>query len=276
MLTRIGNATHTNHREAPEFHIRISGKDVSPETMSISALGELLITLEQAVLAASPDREPSPIDFARDAKIGLTGVKPGSSYLTFHPTLDLIEPIGDISKAMVTGDVSSLPSLAISRLEDMRLTAIGNEWDLQIDGDVRLGIVSGRFRTEVPFRIPDSPTMVGKTTLSGRILLIGGKRPRLTLELRNGQLVKVKLTHDQVLALRSRVYQTVALEGEAIWLVNENWRIKSFTVEKITPSRPDKHSLSNAFRDLAEASQERWKGIDAQKFVDDLREDDDR
>ncbi len=68
------------------------------------------------------------------------------------------------------------------------------------------------------------------------------------------------------------MYETIALEGEAVW-DPDTWEIIEFRATRMLPYRP-KDPLA-AFRELAAASGGAWDGIDADEYVRGIRSEGD-
>lgn len=72
------------------------------------------------------------------------------------------------------------------------------------------------------------------------------------------------------LASRERLYKDVGIEGTAKWKV-DTWEILDFKAKRITAYQPHKTNLVKTFEVLAEAAGDRWKGVDIERFVAELR-----
>ena len=106
----------------------------------------------------------------------------------------------------------------------------------------------------------------------GHLTKVGGDDPKAILRLRNGKLFAVSLTRELVLELVDQrpLFQDIGLEGQATWRLDD-WSMESFMATGIVAYRLREKSPSETLEELAQASQGRWKGVDAAKFVRELR-----
>lgn len=79
----------------------------------------------------------------------------------------------------------------------------------------------------------------------------------------------VDVTEEMAMALASRLYQDVALEGTATW-DPDTWRLRSFRVVRLLDFAAV--SPMAAFHELAAAAGDAWDGVDALEFVRSSRE----
>jgi hypothetical protein len=100
------------------------------------------------------------------------------------------------------------------------------------------------------FRTETSAPLTGVVKILGRLERIGGAVPRAIILTLNDERVSCILTEDQALALRTKLYEFVALECETAW----TWSARKgpeFKVRKIV-SIPS-HSAESAFDALSES-----------------------
>ncbi len=81
----------------------------------------------------------------------------------------------------------------------------------------------------------------------------------------------VQASRELVKELGDRVYETVALEGEAVW-DPETWELVDFRATRVLPYKPN--DLLAAFRELAAATGGAWDGVDAAEYVRKARSED--
>jgi hypothetical protein len=118
----------------------------------------------------------------------------------------------------------------------------------------------------------DEITSRSGTAIYGQLIQIGGLPPRATILMSNGRFLDIDLDRSQVLELArdDRLYQDIAIEGSATWQTG-TWEILAFQATRITEYQPHLTSLSETFKALAKASAGRWDGIDAVRYVKELR-----
>lgn len=71
-------------------------------------------------------------------------------------------------------------------------------------------------------------------------------------------------------ALGERLYQTVSLEGQAVWDTTD-WSLDSFKAAKICDYAET--SLASTFAALAELSGGRWDDVNPDEYLRSLRDD---
>jgi hypothetical protein len=76
------------------------------------------------------------------------------------------------------------------------------------------------------------------------------------------------LTIEQARELGWRLYEEIGLQGDAEWR-SDTRELQAFVVARIIPFR--RGGVLEAFEEVAAAAGDRWKGVDAAKFVDSLR-----
>jgi hypothetical protein len=112
----------------------------------------------------------------------------------------------------------------------------------------------------------------GTTTIYGEVRRAGGDDPRAwLLPLGGTKQVKVNVSKELARELGAQLYGLVGLEGEAVWRAGD-WELLEFTATNVVPftdSDPVK-----AFEELSRAAGGRWDGVDADKYLQRLRSED--
>ena len=251
--------------------IAITGPSVSPEEVSVSLLTTVLSRLEGAVLSYA--RAKFGDQLAEDLTLSLVDIRQGSECLVFSVPDPLVPAVAGISQALGLENYADLPGPTYAELYQLSEAVTDRGWGVEIREQPEHGIRWARLGTERPLPPPFKPALIqGTTTVHGRCLRVGGVQPRAEIRLStNSRLLNVDLSEETAKELATRLYEEVVLEGHATWNA-ETWEVERFRVSRITDFRRTDPDL--AFKELAEAAQGQWEGVDAAEYVRSLRVDD--
>jgi hypothetical protein len=244
------------------LQLRIEGKGVAPHTVALRDLLDLLDAYEQAIQAAAGSGTASGATFVSLVEIG-----EGSDVLSIEASPRAMQAAGLIGMAISSRDCTQLPLKAEQSLRQLWKKASDKKWSLGllntghdafINPDTDIFSVS-RFK--------------GITSIAGVLKRIGGDRPTAQILLDDGRKPTVQLaTEEMAKELRHKLYEFVALEGEATWTV-PGWVVDDLKATRILPVTYAKTDTKEAFRLLADASGSVWDAIDPDSFVRDHRHD---
>lgn len=245
------------------LEFKIDGKDVSPETVPLSDLLELLANFEQAIEITAKGGD----DFGKPS-VSLVGIKEGSDTLTLRANDKALTAASKISKAISTRDCSLVPAAAEEHLRAIWRKAHSRQWSIGISNSTFSATI---LPADDLFTISRTK---GTTSIAGRLLRVGGEKPPTAQVFRDDE---TRITVDlsgQAMAeeLGQLLYKFVALEGEATWLV-PSWDMEAFRATKILPATFANRDTTAVFKDLAVTSKSLWDDIDPDDFVRDQRED---
>lgn len=259
----------------PEFHLRIAGQDVAPETVDVSDLLTLVTDLRKAIASTADGYVDLPLPSRYGAVVSLVGVEPGSNRLRIAVSSFAISAVAAITQAIADDNYYQIPFPAQEALARMSKQAVSKGWELNFqpgrDGQIVPATISKTH--EVPD--PRSRTASGTTTIFGRCMRVGGEEPVARIKLAGtNDTITVKFADEKmVVELAHRLYRDVGLVGVATWTPMD-WKIAEFEVRKILPYEPI--GAERAFKDLAEAAAGRWDDVDAVEYVRSLRSEDDK
>jgi hypothetical protein len=251
--------------------VAITGAGVSPESVSLRDLADVLARLDRAVRSYVASKR---LELPDDAMVSLVGVVEGSDGLLLATSESLVPVLGVLSRAVHDRDFTELPTETYSELYGLSTSLTTRGWGFKIYEEKPLGILPAEFSAAEPLMPPAKPTYVeGTTTLYGRCLRVGGAgQPKAEVRLPNTtKLLHVDLSEALAKELATKLYEEVALEGTATWEV-DSWEIQDFRVNRVTSYR--KSDPVAAFKELAEAAKGRWDDVEASAYVHSLRTDD--
>jgi hypothetical protein len=252
--------------------IKLSGAGVSPEAVRASDLADFLVHFEKAILETALSRGEIKPEAIEDATVSLVAIESGSEALTFALTGEVFPGASLISRAIAEHDFSDLPVKAHQALHEISNQAARKDWTVEFVADSSRQIREAVISAEAPVPPPKIVTALGDTTIYGRLIRVGGVRPRAMVMMADESYLFVDLTESMAveLASKERLYKDVGLEGTAKWRV-DTWEILEFKAKRITAYQPHKTNLVKTFEALAEAAGDRWEGVDVEQFVAELR-----
>lgn len=254
-----------------KVRMAITGRDASPEAVSLHDLAEVLASVERLVCASAGSAPAS--ETPQEVAISLVGIEDGSTSLVLSVQDLHVDAVSRVSKAVATDAYEDLPEPALLELNRLSRSLESRGRKLEILPDRDQGICHALIEAEkVP--APAGLSIVeGTTTIYGRCLRVGGATtPKAEIRLSStGKILNVELSEEAAKELARRLYEEVILEGTVAWNA-VTWEIESFRVSHIAPYRQTEPAL--AFKELAEAAHGQWDGVDAADYVRVLRSDD--
>jgi hypothetical protein len=263
----------TSRLSKEQFLIKISGVDVSPDTVRASDLAEFLVHFEKAVLETVLARKDITPEVAEhELIISLVAIEQGSDALTFVLTGEAMSGVSLLSQAHLSHDYSGISPKAQDALHRISTQASKNSWNVEFVKDERHNIQETIISEDDPVPPPNIVTAQGDTTIYGRLMRVGGVSPRAMLAMPDGSYLYIDLTETMAVTLASkeRLYQDVGIEGTATWRV-DTWELMHFKAKRITDYQPHKNNLVRSFESLAEVAGDRWKDIDIEQFIAEMR-----
>lgn len=249
--------------KSPGLQIRV--RDLLPEQIPLSVLGEFLKAVESAVLGAATEHAPGERKLAVSlVRIGRQST--GLSLATSDPYI--VKPaFREVAKAVKNSDILHLPRR--SREGVVRLKEFVVEWHRVLE--FRLPEVQrplAVLRPDTPLYPSVSPLVTGATEIYGKLERIGGAEPRAALRLSNEETLRFDVTEEVARELAPFLYQWVRLSGEATWNPIDNG-FETFKLERILPYRPT--PITEALAGVGEIAGRYWEGVDVQAEVARIR-----
>ncbi len=253
-----------------QFELRIKGDGVSPETVDVGDLLDVIAGLRDALAeTAGPDK---------DTGLFLIGIEEGSDKLLFEADQPMLEATKRITYALNSHDFSNVPVAAHRHLRQMWKAVFDNGWDsCEFNGNGSgIGNASIKLSNEL---FPEQKTIRGRTTVYGRCQRVGGEQKKsATIKLLDGTNKSVRLKSKELaLQLGKRLYQTIGLEGEGIWNAT-TLELQEFRADTLSPFRDrsesgEQYTVNDSLKVLSEAAGNRWDNVNADEFVEELRRD---
>ncbi len=251
-----------------KIRVRMAGSVERPESVKASDLAQFLLETEKAIreTATAQGVELPDLPF-----LSLVGIERGrSSRLTFVVDSIVNGAPSAISKAIASGRYDKLPRAAHAALSEISKQAITHGWEIEIEPSPRLQVERAVISSDNPVEeLPPLPIANGNTVIYGVCYRVGGeKNATAALRLLEGGNMTVDVTREMAKSLANRLYEEVGLEGEATWDA-ESWVMLSFRAASILAYQSSE--IVQAFKELAEIDADRWRGVDADEHVHNLR-----
>lgn len=241
--------------------LRLEGEESDPEALDLYDLCGSLRALTSVILKhgdISPEAGRPPV-------VSLTGVTGGQSTLLELSMTDAGRAaVSDLTGNLVREDNGFKPEVLIGlrQLHD-RLARRGLA--LSFRDNFELGIHA--VELDAPY---DPQILTETTTIYGKCMRVGGQRPP-TAEIRTEEsgVVIARLSSTKLASsLASRLYDRVALEGKARWVLPE-FQMSEFEATDLLPYVD--RGLEHAFAQLRDLVGDAWDEMDAADYVADLR-----
>jgi hypothetical protein len=216
----------------PLIALRLAGRDMIPGTVSSRELAAVIAAFEE-MLACVVEYQHTNIE-KEDVVVGLASMEDGSIRFGFTSVLTavVLSAYLSVAHAVTTNDFTALPHSALRALDRIVAFTRRHQCVAELrapETDALLAAITPATNTQIE-RIAE-----GQTTIYGRILRVGGKTPRVTVETVTGDEIFCDVSLAIAQALGRRLYEFAELSGVAVWNP-DGWRMKEFRIESFTPS----------------------------------------
>jgi hypothetical protein len=247
--------------------IRIMGEGISPRTLSTRELSEILLATEKSVASISDLEE----DDADEFTLGLVSVQGGSAHFELAPRREEVQvaAFNRWTESIRANDYRGLPTTSVEGAQTIAKFSRRRDCRIQL-----ASAMNGRSSevTVTPTTEVDAPEPVyvqGTTTVYGRLIQVGGVKPKAKLRLPSGNLLVVSVTSEQARRLAGSIYDVVGIRGEATWNA-DGFTIENFQVQKLVPFEDT--PPTEGFRQLRENMGKHFDDVDdPTQFIRDIR-----
>ena len=251
----------------PQVKVRLAGKGVIPEETPAGELAELIKSLETSIIETV--REQTTDLSEEQAIVSLIGIQEGSNVLTLALAFQAVKAVSLISQTIKEADYTPLPIRTHKELHKISNQAAKNGWEISFNEDIDHEFYPGLISINNPVPDPAARRVKGSTTLYGHCVRVGGAEPRAEIrEKRTGKIRYIDINEEIARQLGRSLYEDVALEGEATWEPG-TWELVEFKATRLTAYRSTDPVL--AFKELAGVAEGHWNEVDVEKYVRDLR-----
>lgn len=241
---------------------------ITPESFSVKELGQLLVSIEEAVVAIILDSDPNSEAKRYGSGLSLVGIENKSESLKFKSTeIEGAEAFENWGRSYNPDTLSWYIGKPKKTFEKLRRITKSKRCNVELHkGDVRIFGIDGNLK------IPKKPDVIRnvETTIYGVIEKIGGSNPRAWLKLDTGNSISFPIDIPSAQELSANLYKKVGVRGIAQW--NATTQVyTSFQFKKLTYT-PNK--LGKATREFRETYNGFWNTKNSdEEILTYLRED---
>ena len=249
------------------IEVSFTGEGIRPDNVKASDVADILKAIETMV-EAHVLRDHPKIE-KETVVVGLVSIKSSSLDLQFSSTIPTlaIAAFQDTGQAIRDKDFSRLPSGSFGALD----LVVSFTRKRQCVADFI--ILDGK-KDVIATITPDTtverkPLLTGETTIYGQVVRVGGRTPRVMIEMVDGSTIFCDANIDIARTLGGRLYQVVGLAGIAEW-DSKTLAMDTFTIKAILPYEAT--SFKEAMAELAEMTKSYYADItDVPKYIASIR-----
>lgn len=248
------------------IQLRLSGKHIEPGLVKSRELADILTSVEE-MIASILVREDLSIK-KEDVVVGLTEISGGSIKLKFSSIKQAaaVSALMIAASAVTGGNFENLPRSSVTSLQTIASFARKHNCLAELMTlEPECTVAKITSETEIYFR----PTIIGETTIYGRILRVGGKTPRAMIETLEGELIYCDLDVELAKQLGQKLYKLVSLSGVAKWDAHD-LILEDFYIKKM--GEYEGRSISSAVDELSTVIGQYFKDIiDVPAYISEIR-----
>lgn len=248
------------------IEIRLAGTDIIPGLVRSKELADIIESVEEMIASLIAKNNP---DIKKDEVIiGLTNIKDGSVRLRFSSSLQSLTLTAflTIGQAITSNSFELLPSSTIKSLQ--KISSFSKKHNCTI-GLHSLNNQDIEAYIKPDMNIQMKEPVSGETTIYGKILRVGGKKPKASVETIEGDTIYCDLDINLAKKLGQDLYNLTALSGDATWNAHD-FKIESFTIK--SKGIYENKSTSSATNELSNIIGQYFNNItDVNEFVSSIR-----
>lgn len=247
-----------------QIRIDFEGKNITPESFTISEVAKILSLLEQAIKPIAKR------DSNKEINLTLSSIQPGCMAVTMGSDSEQIftKALVSIADAFKNNSLVKLPYLSISKLEELHRIIKNKKVNANLFSlTTKKGRLIGSISSD-SFDFDSIDSLEGETTISGKIIKAGGKNPSITIELTPGYSFTCEGTLDQVKKLGENLYGTVSLSGTAFY-DPDTYEIVSFRIKEIMKWNP--RPINEVISEISDEFGEYYNSINMKEFNEIMR-----
>lgn len=245
---------------ANDINIRLVGDNIHPHLKKAGDIAEIIKTIESLIIArASNLFEGSKDD---DFILSLSSIKDGSIALGFStPSAHAIYPAFlDIIKNIENNSLNTLDNNTLKHLGDFVSLAKKHQFSTVFSSNKHATTLSNK--TEVP----ESSYCTTPGKIFGRINRVGGKVPKVTIQLNNKESLTCRISAENAQKLGQHLYENVEFLGRKTWSPL-TYKVTGFDVDsfKIRP----KVVVKDVLNEISDLVGESYKSDESAEIIAD-------
>lgn len=267
-----------------EFKLRFSGGEMTPISVSLKRLGELIDSVEKVVKGYLEEEMAIFGEVDEDSSvetlISLVQITKESAGYAFAVSEQYVPAMKRFVASIHTQNYSDVPTRSYKALYQITKFAKSKgavvDLSYEFDGESRSAVIDPS--TELPE--PTISELRGHTVLVGECIRVGGSREygnqpkahiRPLSSKRDSVVVTIPRDQEQLVAkFAARLYQNVRASGLATWRADTR-KIIDFEARSVEPY--EQSSLLTTFKKMAAISGDHWRETDAVDYVKKIREE---
>ncbi|MBL0129277.1 MAG: hypothetical protein IPP83_17935 [Flavobacteriales bacterium] len=252
-----------------QITVRLKGKNAHPDQVRAKELGLLLIELDNTIWGVV-ESEPNKKYDRKEVFISLIDIKDNCVSLQFKAN-HIYAPVitgayKRITEAIHTRDYTGIPKPAREGIKEIHNFTARNHVTAEfLNGTKKM---LAKLDPRLALELPSDTCAKGSTTVYAEIQRVGGVDPKIALKLDDGPTLHCDISKDLAKTLSTRLYEVVALQGEAQWDVD--WNITSFKVTGYVDGF-EEAPISESFAELKGLIGKYWDDVDPDEAIADLR-----
>lgn len=236
--------------------IRLVGEDISPEKISANDFSKLIAAYEDALIAFFEKRHPDKKDLGF---VSVVGISSESAGVVFRPNYEteMIEVANDINTSINNKTISKLPFKTVENLTIIQNYINKKNCTAELNGYDK--IASTKITPSTNLRITKSFYIKGETTIYGKVVRVGGKEPRVRVQINDDLELSVIIKEKDAKELSPYLYEVIGIKGMA------KWKKENHELVEIKPKSfilMEEKSLKEKFKGLGDLLGKYWVDID--------------
>lgn len=237
------------------LRLRISGSNITPQSLKSKEVAELICSLEDAIFHFIKHKNP---DISKDSVyISLVDIKSQSAGYVFNPSIkDALLAFSALTLAINTNNYIDIPDKAIESLKPIKTFTKNRNCKAEFFiGDERLTEITPNTIIEVP----KTAYLRGESTIYGEVIRVGGMESKVVIKIDESKTLNLSISHDLAKEIAKKLYSVVGLVGDVKWS-RFTHEILDFTPTHIIPYSGG--SIVESFSILKNEIGQYWDKID--------------
>lgn len=263
------------------IELKLSGENVSPETMSITELLDLIQNFDSIILETAEKEVDN--DELEKMSFSLVGISKGSAIYSFHTTnAQVTKSFKMVALTIQDKKLDRLPNKTIPKIEKiiqfknkkkLNLTISIKNDDTNSNGEIIKEELSGNFEIgleDIKKATQNDIYIFEEDSLYGEIRRIGGDKPKIWLRT-NHKNIHCTVDNDDeeiIKLLANNLYKEVGVVGIAKWNITKG-ELQEFKITEVLDY--ESIDMQQSIKEIKEVVGNGWDNLDVNEFMSSLR-----